>query len=152
MSTTSHMLPVNFAFTTSFFCSTHIILQLLYGSLSPGSLSSCDVAFDNSAIKYVGEAPARRVALPETPVGQGRFPRGHRFSPVRASGKMVRGRSELGPDPQEHLQDTRQRRFNKRRRVGVDLFGQVGSRIGQAWFLLVLSWGAFWAFVASGSR
>jgi hypothetical protein len=105
MSTTSHMLPANFAFTTSFFCKTHII-QLLYGSLSPGGLFIGDVAFDNSAIKYVGEAPARRVALPETPVGRGRFPRGHRLSPVRASGKMVRGRSELGPDLQEHLRDT----------------------------------------------
>jgi hypothetical protein len=106
MSSTSHTLLAYFAFTTSFLCKTHIILQLLHGSLSPGGLFIGNVAFDDSAIKYVGEAPARRVALPETLVGQGRFPRGHRLSPVRATGKMVRGRSESGPDPQEHLLDT----------------------------------------------
>jgi hypothetical protein len=65
-----------------------------------------DVAFDNTAIKYVGEAPARRVALPWSPAGQGRFPQEHRHSPVRATGKMVRGRSESDPDPQELMRDT----------------------------------------------
>jgi hypothetical protein len=65
-----------------------------------------DVAFDNSAIKCVGETPAHRVALPGSPAGQGRFPREHWRSPVRASGKMVRGRSESGPDPQELMRDT----------------------------------------------
>jgi hypothetical protein len=75
-STTSHTLLANSAFTTSLFCKTQIIHQLLHGSLSPGGLFIGDEAFDNIAIRYVGEAPARRVALPETPVGQGAFPGG----------------------------------------------------------------------------
>jgi hypothetical protein len=106
MSTMSHTLLANSAFTTSFFCKMHIIHQLRHGSLSPGGLFIGDEAFNNSAIKYVGEAPARPVALLETLVGQGRFPRGQRLSPVRATGKMVRGRSESVPDPQELMQDT----------------------------------------------
>jgi hypothetical protein len=62
--------------------------------------------FDNSACKYVGEGPAHGGVLPGTPVGQGRVPHGHRLSPVRASGQIVRGREEAGPDPQELLRET----------------------------------------------
>jgi hypothetical protein len=65
-----------------------------------------DVAFNNSAIKCVGATPARWVAPLWPPAGQGRLPREHWRSPLRASGKMVRGRSESGPDPQELLRDT----------------------------------------------
>jgi hypothetical protein len=61
---------------------------------------------DNSASKYVGEAPAHGAVLPGTPAGQGCKPRGHWVSPRRASGQMVRGRGEANPDPQELLRET----------------------------------------------
>jgi hypothetical protein len=73
---------------------------------------------------------------------------------VRASGKTVRGREEPGPDPQELLQDTDNDGTSDDESVSYDDddddYGQMGSRIRQAWFLLVLSWRAFRAFVACG--
>jgi hypothetical protein len=70
---------------------------------------------------------------------------------VRASGKMVRGRKEASPDPQELLRDTdiNDGTFDNE---FVFLLGQVGSRNRHAWFLLVSLWRAFRALVARGSR
>ena len=86
------------------FSASFIVRRIsLGGSPSIGGFSSL-IAFVYSASKSVGVAPAPRVASPGSPVGQGRS-QGHRRSPLRASGKMVRGRGELGPDPQELLQD-----------------------------------------------
>jgi hypothetical protein len=93
---------------------------------------------------------SRRVALPETPVGQGRFPWGYGLSPGRASGKMVRGRCESGPDPQELLRDTDNDGTSDDELVSSYRTGGFQDQAGLV--SLVLSWQAFLAFVAGGSR
>ena len=100
MSTTSRTLlestfsTATFAFSSSLL---HIVRRIsLGGSPSIGGFSSL-LAFVYSASKYVGGASAPRVAPPESPVGSRGVSRRHRRSPLRASGKVARGREELGP-------------------------------------------------------
>jgi hypothetical protein len=63
---------------------------------------------------------------------------------------MVKGRSELGPDPQELLRDTDNDSTSDDELVSSYWTGGFQDQAGLV--SLVLSWRAFLAFVAGGSR